>query len=178
VRRSGDLIATSWSRDGLACGSRLPGYRRRAGGASRPRLLLVGAELCDVDEARMIAALAATLDPARFECHGEYASVACSATAPATTPRCRRRLHLPQPPGFAGGAGCALHLAAIDAASHQSIGSRRFAGSCPSGWTGSGCRRYRGGDGTSLDAPGLGIEGEEMAWCCTEGSLPTCPTVR
>ena len=28
--------------------------------------------------------------------------------------RGRRRLHLPQPPGFAGGAGCALHHAALD----------------------------------------------------------------
>src|SRR5579862_1600596 len=34
----------------------------------------VGAELGDIEEARLIAALAATLDPARFERHAEAAA--------------------------------------------------------------------------------------------------------
>ena len=46
----------------------------------------VGAELSDEAEARLIAALAATLDPDRFEHHAEAHTVEFSVTTPAPTP--------------------------------------------------------------------------------------------
>src|ERR1700729_3603807 len=74
----------------------------------------IGADLGDEDEARMIAALAATLDPARFQQH--------AAAADGGIFRDQARLHTRvvdgaciflNRPGFDGGPGCALHLAAI-----------------------------------------------------------------
>jgi hypothetical protein len=75
----------------------------------------VGADLGDVDEAMDIAANAAMLDPARFQYHAEAAASGIF--------RDETRLHTRvvdgaciflNRPGFAGGAGCALHLAAGD----------------------------------------------------------------
>ena len=76
----------------------------------------MGAELADVHEARMIAALAATLKPERFEHHAEAAGggVFRDDERNATRVVDGACIFLNRP-GFAGGAGCALHLAAIDA---------------------------------------------------------------
>ena len=108
----------------------------------------VGAELGDVDEARMIAALAATLRPDLFEHRAEATE------------------------GFGGGAGCALHLAAIDA------------GEPPLDWKPSVCWQLpikvdweEGESGTEVatvrrwSRQDWGPEGRTMAWCCTEGQL-------
>ena len=73
----------------------------------------LGAELLDDDEARRIVALAATLDPAVFENH-EVARVGGVLDA---TRRHTRVVDgacvFSNPPEFPGGAGCALHIAAI-----------------------------------------------------------------
>jgi hypothetical protein len=133
----------------------------------------VGADLGDEDEARMIAALAATLDPAHFQQHAEAADGGIF--------RDEDRLHTRvvdgaciflNRPGFGGGAGCALHIAAL------------AADESPTQWKPSVCwqlpvkvdwepgphdtevatvRRWTRRD--------WGAEGETMAWCCTEGSL-------
>jgi hypothetical protein len=73
-------------------------------------------------------------------------------------------------PGFPGGAGCALHLAAVDA------------GESPVGWKPSVCWQlplrveFATGEGDTEVATvrgwtraDWGAEGETMAWCCTEG---------
>ncbi len=130
----------------------------------------VGAELDGTDEAMLISALAATLTPDRFEHHpvaeagGVFADEARSSTR-VVDGAC---IFLNRP-GFTGGAGCALHLAALDA------------GEPPLDWKPSVCwqlplkvdwvdagpgreratvRRWGRGD--------WGPEGETMAWCCTE----------
>jgi len=132
----------------------------------------VGAGLGDEDEARLVAALAATLDPDRFEHHGDaaangiFSDVTCTNTA-VIDGAC---IFLNRP-GFAGGAGCALHLAALDA------------GESPVGWKPSVCWQLPlkvdwepGPDDTEIATVrrwtrrDWGEEGETMAWCCTEGT--------
>ena len=74
-------------------------------------------------------------------------------------------------PGFAGGSGCALHLAAIEA------------GESPTEWKPSVCwqlpikldwvERADGVEEATVrrwTRRDWGEEGETMAWCCTEGS--------
>jgi hypothetical protein len=133
----------------------------------------VGAELGDEDEARNISALAATLDPERFEHHAEASQRGVFSD--------EFRMHTRvtdgaciflNRPGFAGGAGCALHLAAIDA------------DESPIDWKPSVCWQLpikvdwtEGPDDTEVATlhrwtrSDWGPEGETMAWCCTEGSL-------
>jgi hypothetical protein len=133
----------------------------------------IGADLGDIDEARMISALAATLSPDRFERHAEATEGGIFRDAD--------RLHTRvvdgaciflNRPGFAGGAGCALHLAAIEA------------GESPVEWKPSVCWQLPikvdwepREDGTELATVrgwtrgDWGEQGETMAWCCTEGAL-------
>jgi hypothetical protein len=131
----------------------------------------VGAELGDADEAMMVSALAAMLDPARFQHHraAEDGGVFSDERRVNTRVLDGACVFLNRP-GFAGGAGCALHLAAVDA------------GESPIEWKPSVCwqlpirveweqlagdreqatvRRWTRSD--------WGAEGETMAWCCTEG---------
>jgi hypothetical protein len=74
-----------------------------------------GADLDGEDEARLISALAATLEPARFEYHdvaaegGVFNDVSRSSTR-VVDGAC---IFLNRD-GFVGGVGCALHLAALD----------------------------------------------------------------
>jgi hypothetical protein len=133
----------------------------------------LGAELTDEAESRLIAALAATLDPARFEHHAEAeeGGIFGDATRSNTRVVDGACIFLNRP-GYAGGAGCALHLAAIDA------------GESPVEWKPSVCWQLpikvdweAGADGTEVATVrrwtrrDWGAEGETMAWCCTEGSL-------
>jgi len=131
----------------------------------------VGADLGDDDEARRISALAATLEPTRFEHHAEAAAGGIFADATRLSTRvvdgaCIFLNH----PGFAGGPGCALHLAAV------------ADGESPIHWKPSVCWQLPirvdvepGGDGAEVatvrrwDRDDWGEEGETMAWCCTEG---------
>src|SRR5438270_1412438 len=76
----------------------------------------VGADLGDSNEARLIAALAATLEPGGFEHHGQAAEGGIFSDETRTQTRVvdGACIFLNRP-GFVGGAGCALHLAAVEA---------------------------------------------------------------
>ncbi len=133
----------------------------------------VGAQLVDLDEARMISALAATLVPERFQHRAlaEREGVFSDSTATNTRVVDGACIFLNRP-GFAGGAGCALHLAAIDA------------GEATVDWKPSVCWQLpiRVDWETAEDGSEVATvrrwarrdwvpEGETMAWCCTEGTL-------
>jgi len=131
----------------------------------------VGAELGDQDEARRISALAATVDPSRFQHHAQAeAGGIFSDEARTSTRVVDGACIFLNRPGFDGGAGCALHVEAL------------ATGESPIDWKPSVCwqlpirvdweptdtgtevatvRRWTRAD--------WGDEGETMAWCCTEG---------
>lgn len=133
----------------------------------------MGADLDGEDEARLIGALAATLDPARFEYHAEAAEAGVFADGTRSSTRVvdGACIFLNRA-GFAGGAGCALHLAALDS------------GESPVHWKPSVCWQLPikvdwelAEDGTEVATvrgwtrADWGADGETMAWCCTEGPL-------
>ncbi|MGH9134653.1 MAG: hypothetical protein ACRDZZ_11990 [Ilumatobacteraceae bacterium] len=130
----------------------------------------VGADLHEPDEAMGIAANAAMLRPERFENHADAAEGGIFSDA--------TRLHTRvvdgaciflNRPGFAGGAGCALHLAAAEF------------GESPIDWKPSVCwqlpvrveweeidERTEAATVRGWTRADWGPEGETMAWCCTE----------
>jgi hypothetical protein len=131
----------------------------------------MGADLDGDDEARNIAALAATLDPARFEHHAVARELGVFGDDTHTSTRVvdGACIFLNRP-GFAGGAGCALHLEAVRS------------GESPVVWKPSVCWQlpvkvdWEPGEGDTEVATvrrwerrDWGAEGETMAWCCTEG---------
>lgn len=131
----------------------------------------LGAELDGQDEARMISALSATVDPARFERHTAAAEGGVFADEGRTTTRLvdGACIFLNRP-GFSGGGGCALHLEAI------------ASGESPLDWKPSVCWQlpirveWSAGEGDGEVATvrrwsraDWGAEGATMAWCCTEG---------
>jgi hypothetical protein len=131
----------------------------------------VGAEFGDEDEAMLISALAAMLDPDRFQ----FAAEAISGGVFSDERRVNTRVVdgaciFLNRPGFTGGEGCALHLEAV------------HTDESPLDWKPSVCwqlpirvdwepledgreqatlRRWTRAD--------WGDEGSTMAWCCTEG---------
>ena len=136
----------------------------------------VGAELDGVDEAMRVSALADTLGPERFQFHDEarsgglFAQGIVSDSGPAATRVVAGACIFLNRPGFAGGSGCALHLAAVEA------------GESPIDWKPSVCWQLplridwsedgNGGEVATVRRWGRadwGPEGETMAWCCTEG---------
>jgi hypothetical protein len=131
----------------------------------------IGAELDGEDEARNISALAATLDPARFEHHAEAAAGGVFADEGRTNTRVVDGACIFfNRPGFPGGAGCALHIEAVQS------------GESPVVWKPSVCWQlpikvdWEDGEGGTEVATlrrwerrDWGAEGETMAWCCTEG---------
>lgn len=132
----------------------------------------VGAQLDGEDEARNIAALAATLDPARFQYAGQAAAggVFADDTRSATRVVDGACIFLNRP-GFAGGAGCALHLEAVRSGEPPLVFKPSVCWQLPLkvDWEeGEGdtevatVRRWERRD--------WGDEGETMAWCCTEGT--------
>jgi hypothetical protein len=130
----------------------------------------IGAHLDEGDEPRTIAALAAFLTPERFE----QFDAARSGGIFRDDERDHTRVVdgaciFLNRPGFSGGAGCALHLAALDA------------GASPLDWKPSVCWQlpvrvdWEPHDDGSETATvrgwtrrDWGAEGETMAWCCTE----------
>jgi len=131
----------------------------------------IGADLDGDDEARNISALAATLDPSHFEHHADASEggVFSDGTRSATRVVDGACIFLNRP-GFAGGAGCALHLEATRS------------GESPLVWKPSVCWQlpvkvdWEPGEGDTEVATvrrwerrDWGPEGEVMAWCCTEG---------
>lgn len=128
----------------------------------------IGAELDGLDEARTIAALAATMPPDRFEQHAAADDGGVLTPERSATRIVDGACIFLNRPGFAGGAGCALHLEAV------------HAGEPVIDWKPSVCWQLPlhvdwedDGDGevatlrrwTRAD---WGAEGETMAWCCTE----------
>lgn len=132
----------------------------------------IGAELSDEGEAMTIGALAATLEPTRFQHHAEAAAHGIYADERrAATRIVDGACIFLNRPGFGGGMGCALHLAALDA------------GESPIEWKPSVCWQlpikvdWEPGPGDTEVATvrrwtraDWGDDGEPMAWCCTEGS--------
>lgn len=131
----------------------------------------LGAELDGEDEARMISALAATLEPERFQHYEEARQGGVFADSASTATRVvDGACVFLNRPDFKGGAGCALHLAALD--SNES----------PIDWKPSVCWQLpikvdwqENDDGTEVanvhgwTRKDWGEEGKTMAWCCTEG---------
>lgn len=130
----------------------------------------VGAEMLDVDEAMNVAALAATLDPERFQFHAAATAGGVFSDGSRTNTRVvEGACVFLNRPGFAGGAGCALHLAAV------------AEGDAPMDWKPEVCwqlplriERSIADDGTATATlrrwrrADWGSDGETMAWVCTE----------
>lgn len=132
----------------------------------------LGADLDGVDEARLVSALAAMVPRHRFEYYDAAQAEGVFGDDSRTNTRVvdGACIFLNRP-GFAGGPGCALHLAALDA------------GESPMDWKPSVCWQLPikvdwepEGDGDREIATlrrwqrsDWGADGETMAWCCTEG---------
>lgn len=131
----------------------------------------LGAELDGEDEARMTSAMAAMVPEHLFEHHATAMADGIFADERRTATRVvDGACVFLNRPGFAGGAGCALHLAALDA------------GDPPLDWKPSVCWQlpikvdWEPGSGDTEVATvrrwsraDWGADGETMAWCCTEG---------
>ena len=133
----------------------------------------VGAHLDGAEEAATVGGLTATLDPARFQFHAEAAAGGVYADEARTNTRVVEGACIfLNRPGFAGGEGCALHLAALDD------------GESPLDWKPSVCWQLPvkvdwsdAGDGReravlrAWSRADWGDDGDPMHWCCTEGDL-------
>lgn len=130
----------------------------------------VGAEFSDDDEAPTLAAMAGYLRPEEFQFHAEARSGGIFDDERSNTRVVDGACIFLNRPGFAGGAGCALHLHAL--AEEES----------PLDWKPSVCWQLpirvdwsdRGDGGEIAEVrrwsrADWGDEGETMAWCCTEG---------
>ena len=125
-----------------------------------------GAQFLDEEEAMTIGALASTLRPDRFQFHQQAAAADVYANEERTLTRVVDGACIfHNRPGFDGGEGCALHLAAIDA------------GESPTIWKPSVCwqlplRAETEADGTRTlrhwARPDWDDEQSTIAWCCTE----------
>src|SRR6185436_20745228 len=131
----------------------------------------IGAELADQEEAMTVAAYAATLDPARWQFHDAVdADDVFSDNTRTNTKVVDGACIFLNRPGYAGGEGCALHVAALRA------------GESPIAWKPSVCWQLPlkvdwvlSTDGTETatvrgwERRDWGDEGATMHWCCTEG---------
>jgi hypothetical protein len=130
----------------------------------------VGAEL-DGDDGPTAAALSIFLRPDQWQFHAEAQAVGIFSDDTRTNTRVvdGACIFLNRP-GFAGGEGCALHVAALEE------------GESPIGWKPSVCwqlpvkvdweDRGDGGETATMrrwSRADWGAEGATMAWCCTEG---------
>lgn len=175
------FLESSWScRWGDGC----PGIGERLAPELEQGCCSVGATLLDDDEARRIAALGATLDPQLFQ----HARAAAAGGVFSGEDRRATRIVdgaciFLNRPGFAGGTGCALHLAALadgeDPIDHKPAVCWQLPLRVERTGPGSSrLRRWRrtdwftsdDTDDTPTDAGGSGAEG--VAWCCTEDRHP------
>jgi hypothetical protein len=128
----------------------------------------VGAEMLDEDEAMRTAALAAMLSPERFQHHEAAAADGVLNGDRGATRVVDGACILLNRPGFGGGAGCALHIGALDD------------GDDPIDWKPSVCwqlplKVVRDGDEATLrrwSRADWGSGGDTMAWCCPDESEP------
>ena len=153
--------ACTWGRGCAGIGAE-PAPERQLGCCS------LGAEL-DEDEAPTVVALAATLGPDELQHHAEAQAGGVLADGRPATRVVDGACILLNRPGFAGGAGCALHRAAL------------AAGESPVDWKPSVCWQlpihvdFAPGEGGTEVATvrawsraDWGAHGEAMAWVCTE----------
>ncbi len=167
-RFDADFLRSSWT---CIFGRGCLGIREVADEAAGHGCCSVGAELDGEDEARAISAMAAMVPEHLFEHHhaARTDGVFADARRAATRVVDGACIFLNRP-GFAGGAGCALHLAAVDA------------GDAPLEWKPSVCWQlpvkvdWEPGEGDGEVATvrrwsraDWGADGDTMAWCCTEG---------
>jgi hypothetical protein len=153
------------------------------GSVAAPELQLgccsVGAEMGDAEEAMTTSAMATMIPPELWEHRAAVdADDVFSDGSRTNTKVVDGACIFLNRPGFAGGAGCALHLAAL------------AADEAPQDWKPSVCWQLPirvdwapRGDGTETatvrrwSRADWGAEGSTMAWCCTEEpSLPTAST--
>ncbi|HAP76242.1 MAG TPA: hypothetical protein DCR14_09190 [Acidimicrobiaceae bacterium] len=134
----------------------------------------VGAELADLEEAMTVAAYAATLDPAIWQFHDRVdADDIFSDSTRTNTKVVDGACIFLNRPGFEGGEGCALHLAAVE-----------FDES-PTEWKPSVCWQLPVRVDWAMQPDGVehatvrrwsradwGEEGRTMAWCCTDEPEP------
>ena len=130
----------------------------------------VGAELTDVDEAMTVSALAATIPEHLWQFRGSVdADDVFHDASRGNTKVVDGACIFLNRPGFAGGAGCALHLAAVEY------------GESPIDWKPSVCWQLPIRVEWEMQPSGIehatvrawsradwGAEGTTMAWCCTE----------
>lgn len=135
----------------------------------------VGAELLDDDEARKISALAATANPERFQ----YAKAAADGIFSDESRRHTKVIDgaciFLNRPGFEGGAGCALHLAADDDNCSPIEYKPSVCWQLPIRveWNqGSGGQRVA--NVRAWQRKDWGSGGTSMAWCCTESQEAYC----
>jgi len=131
----------------------------------------IGAEMGDVEEAMTISALAATLDDQHFQFRNAIdADDVFGDSTRTNTKVVDGACIFFNRPGFDGGEGCALHLAALRA------------GESPTAWKPSVCWQLpikvewqEQADGSEIatvrgwERRDWGDEGDTMHWCCTEG---------
>ncbi len=130
----------------------------------------LGAEMFDEDEARLTSAMAAMIDSRRFQYHAEAERAGIFSDESATNTRVvdGACIFLNRP-GFAGGAGCALHLEAVTNSES------------PTEWKPSVCWQLPIKIDWTLSADGTetatlrqwarkdwGSGGSTMAWICTD----------
>jgi len=129
-----------------------------------------GAQFLDQEESMNTGALALTLDPERFQFHAEASQGGIYADEARTlTRRVDGACIFHNRPGFAGGEGCALHLAAVDE------------GESPTTWKPSVCwqlplRAEEQPDGSKVLRRWARSDWDDdestIAWCCTEEPEP------
>lgn len=136
----------------------------------------VGAQLLDEAEARTVSALGMSLDPRRFQ-HHRQAAAGGVLTEVGSKADPERQLATRvvdgaciflNRPGFDGGVGCALHLAAVDEDERPMDWKPSVCWQLPlkvdrpsnEGETAVRLRRW--------GRPDWGSGGDDMAWCCTE----------
>ena len=131
----------------------------------------VGAELTDLEEAMTVSALASTIPPELWQHAADVdANDVFSDETRSNTKVVDGACIFLNRPGFSGGAGCALHLAADDA------------GESPIDWKPSVCWQLPVRVDWAMQPDGVehatvrrwsradwGDDGDTMAWCCTEG---------
>ena len=124
----------------------------------------VGAEMLDEDESMLVAALAATLEPQQFQHHEAAADGVFSDGSHTATAVVDGACIFFNRPGFPGGVGCALHLAAVAAGEPVIDWKPEVCWQLP-------LRIDRDGDRATLrrwTRADWGEEGATMHWCCTE----------
>lgn len=129
-----------------------------------------GAQFLDEQESMNTSALAMFIEPSRFQFHAEAHEAGIYGDGARTLTRVLDGACIfHNRPGFEGGEGCALHLAAIDA------------GESPTAWKPSVCwqlplRVETSAEGSKVlrrwDRSDWDDENSTIAWCCTEEPEP------